>query len=129
MATQINTHLVDPGGESGSLPRTGPLAAELVARDYEGKSLVEFVLPDRFPGGPEVPFKASWWTVEPDEVTPEDVHDVQEVWFVGSGAGVMRLGERELDVRAGQAIHIEPQVPHQVRATGDEDLAVFSVWW
>jgi mannose-6-phosphate isomerase-like protein (cupin superfamily) len=100
-----------------------------VARDYEGKTLVEFVLPDRFPGGPDVPFKASWWTVEPGEVTPRDEHDVQELWFVGRGAGRMRLGDEELELREGQAAYIPPGTGHEIRAVGDETLAVFSVWW
>lgn len=126
---EIYTEVIEPQGSIDSLPRVGPIGGELIARDYEGKSLVEFVLPDRFPGGPHVPFKASWWTVEPGEVTPEDVHDVQEMWFVGQGCGAMRLGDENIELRQGQAVYIPPSTPHLVQATGDVELSVFSVWW
>src|SRR5262249_41704351 len=95
VAHAIHSELVELQGDIDELPRLGPIGAELVARDYEGKSLIEFVLPNRFDGGPEVPFKASWWLVDPGEVTPEDCHQVQELWFVGRGVGTMRFGDEE----------------------------------
>jgi len=129
MRHEINTRIVPVGDGIEALPRSGAIGAELVARDYEGKTLVEFVLPDRFPGGPDVPFKASWWAVEPGEITPEDEHALQEMWFVARGTGEMRLGSRRSEIEAGQAIYVPSSTSHRVRATGTEALHVFSVWW
>ena len=126
---ELNTKVIPAGGAIRALPRAGVIGAELVAEDHEGKTLIEFVLPDRFPGGPHVPFEASWWSVQPGEVTPEDQHEVQEVWFVARGSGELRLGGRQSRIEAGQAVYVPSSTSHLVRATGTEDLHVFSVWW
>jgi mannose-6-phosphate isomerase-like protein (cupin superfamily) len=129
MSSDITTPHVPPGSPVAGLPATGVLGGVLVGRDVDGKSMVEYVLPNRLPGGPAVPFEASWWTVEPSHETDPDQHAVQEMWFVARGRGRMWLGDDEFTVRAGQAVYLPSNHAHHVRAEGEEDLVVFSVWW
>jgi mannose-6-phosphate isomerase-like protein (cupin superfamily) len=128
MAVEITTPVVRPGEGVRTLPSSGPLGGVLVAAGANGKSLVEFVLPDRLGGAP-VPFEASWWAVAGGSETRSDCHPATEVWFVAAGAGRLRLGEEDVEVRAGQAVYIPPDTPHHVLATSPDELVVFSVWW
>jgi mannose-6-phosphate isomerase-like protein (cupin superfamily) len=105
------------------------LSAEVLAGGEEGMALLELVLPDRHSGGPTIPFKASWWAVEPPLTTPVDVHAFQELWFVASGAGSMRLGEEQFEIRAGQTVYIPAGIEHQVGSLGPDIFEAFSVWW
>jgi mannose-6-phosphate isomerase-like protein (cupin superfamily) len=129
MSVDITTQTVDPGQSVETLPSSGPLGGVLVAGGASGKSLVEFVLPDRLGVAPPVPFEASWWTVAPGLQTRTDRHAAVEVWFVAGGRGQMWLGDRELEIRAGQAVYVPSDTPHHVQAAGTDDLVVFSVWW
>jgi len=126
---RINSPHIAPGEPIGDLPAAGVLGGYLIGQDIDGKSMVEYVLPNRFPGGPTVPFEASWWTVEPGRHTAQDEHEAQELWLIASGAGQMRLGTEHFEVRAGQAVYVPASQRHSVRAIGTEDLVVFSVWW
>lgn len=47
--------------------------------------------------------------------------------FVLDGEGLMRLGDSERAVKAGDAIVIPPGTPHSVRVTGTAPLRVISV--
>lgn len=129
MPSEITTPHVPPGTPVIGLPAAGVLAGHLIGQDVDGKSMVEYVLPNRLPDGPPAPFEASWWTVAPGKETDPDQHAVQELWFVAAGSGIMRLDGEDIEVRAGQAVYIPSQRRHLVRSTGDVDLAVFSVWW
>lgn len=54
-------------------------------------------------------------------------HSVEELAFVVSGRGVIRLEDDQLAVRAGQALYIPARMWHTVVNDGDEDLImVFS---
>jgi quercetin dioxygenase-like cupin family protein len=54
-------------------------------------------------------------------------HSVEELAFVVSGRGVIRLGDHRLEVHAGQALFIPTRVWHTVVNDGDSDLVmVFS---
>jgi mannose-6-phosphate isomerase-like protein (cupin superfamily) len=118
-----------PKERLGELPRRGLLGGELCVHDARGNCLLEFVLPDRFPGGPNVPFKASFWAVQSGLTSPLDAHDAQEIWFVGQGGGTMFLGDELLEIRAGQAIYIPSGTPHCVKVTSTEEFTAYSVWW
>jgi mannose-6-phosphate isomerase-like protein (cupin superfamily) len=48
----------------------------------------------------------------------------EEIYHFTGGAGRMRLGGQEADVRAGDTIVIAPGVPHKLWNTGDEPLVL-----
>lgn len=58
----------------------------------------------------------------PGLVTADLSHSVEELAFVISGSGQVRLPGRSLRVAAGQAIYIPAQLWHTVVNDGDEDL-------
>ena len=51
-------------------------------------------------------------------------HDTEEFAYVASGSGRLRLDEREVGFRAGDALHIPAGVWHAVVNDGDEDVVM-----
>ncbi|MEY6568751.1 cupin domain-containing protein [Streptomyces sp. PGLac3x] len=123
-------HVPDAGtAESiAHLPRAGVLGAELQLHG-DGTTLLEFVLPARFPGGPEGPGKGNWWSLDPGESTPPESHRVHEMWLISAGEADLRLGEETLRVKAGQSVFIPSEVPHHAVSRGPGPLVGFAVWW
>ena len=55
--------------------------------------------------------------------TEEHYHGAsEEIYFFTSGAGVMKLGDEESEVSAGDTVVIPPGTPHKLRNTGTEPL-------
>ena len=48
----------------------------------------------------------------------------EEIYLFTAGAGRMRLGDEEADVRAGDAVVIPPGTPHMLRNPGPEPLVL-----
>ncbi|MFJ1751926.1 cupin domain-containing protein [Kitasatospora sp. NPDC088134] len=110
------------------LPRQGVLGAELQLDD-DDTTLLEFVLPDRFPGGPELPVKVNWWRLAPGASTPAESHRVHEMWLLSAGEAELRMGDETLRVRAGQSVFIPSEVRHRAVSLGPGPLVGFAVWW
>jgi quercetin dioxygenase-like cupin family protein len=60
----------------------------------------------------------------PGTVTASVKHETEEVAYVVTGTGELRLEERAVPFAAGEALHIEPGVWHAVANTGDEDVVM-----
>jgi len=66
----------------------------------------------------------------PGLVTADLSHSVDELCFVVSGNGVIRLEDEEVAVRAHSGLYIPAKVWHTVVNEGDEDLVmVFTFPW
>jgi mannose-6-phosphate isomerase-like protein (cupin superfamily) len=62
-------------------------------------------------------------TVPPGAETIEHLHrSSEEIYLFTSGAGRLRLGGEEADVRAGDAVVIAPGTPHKLFNPGAEPL-------
>jgi mannose-6-phosphate isomerase-like protein (cupin superfamily) len=62
-------------------------------------------------------------TVPPGAETEEHYHGVsEEIYFFTAGSGVMKLGDEETTVAAGDTVVIPPGTPHKLRNTGPEPL-------
>jgi mannose-6-phosphate isomerase-like protein (cupin superfamily) len=62
-------------------------------------------------------------TVPPGAETEEHYHGVsEEIYFFTSGTGLMKLGDEETAVSAGDTVVIPPGTPHRLRNTGTEVL-------
>ena len=48
----------------------------------------------------------------------------EELYFLTAGRGLMRLGDEEREVVAGDCIVIPPGAPHKIFNTGDEPLVL-----
>ncbi len=64
-------------------------------------------------------------TVPAGKTTDAHYHRLaEEIYHFVSGAGRVRLGEDESDVRAGDTLVIPPGVEHKLWASEDEDLVL-----
>jgi mannose-6-phosphate isomerase-like protein (cupin superfamily) len=64
-------------------------------------------------------------TVPPGARTAEHYHrTTEEIYLFTAGAGRMRLGEEERDVRAGDCVVIAPGTPHRLENPGPEPLVL-----
>jgi mannose-6-phosphate isomerase-like protein (cupin superfamily) len=64
-------------------------------------------------------------TVPPGTATEEHYHrQTEELYFFTAGAGRLRLGDEEREVRAGDCAVIPPGTPHKLFNEGDEPLVL-----
>lgn len=64
-------------------------------------------------------------TVPPGRETAEHYHPrTEELYYFVAGAGRMRLGNEEAEVRAGDCVVIAPGTPHKLWNPGDEALVL-----
>jgi mannose-6-phosphate isomerase-like protein (cupin superfamily) len=76
-----------------------------------------------------IPFKASYFVVQPGCFSPVDTHAVHEMWMVAQGEGELIYDGDLSSLRPLDFINLEPPKEHQVRNTGAGPLIIFSVWW
>ena len=60
-------------------------------------------------------------------VTPHHHEVMEEVYYILSGHGIMRIGEEEQAVGAGDAIYIPRQMRHTLTNTGAEAMKILLV--
>ena len=76
---------------------------------------------------PSQNLKMGHTTIYPTGSTTGHSHaDMEEVYFVVSGEGVMQVGEDEFSIRAGDGLYVPPGEFHTTRQTGNVPLTV--VW-
>jgi len=64
-------------------------------------------------------------TVAPGAATIEHLHRLsEELYLVTAGSGLVRVGEEERRVEAGDCVAIPPGTPHRLRNDGEVDLVV-----
>ena len=62
-------------------------------------------------------------TVPPGSETEEHYHGVtEEIYFFTAGSGLMKLGDEETAVAAGDSVVIPPGTPHKLRNPSAEPL-------
>ena len=77
------------------------------------------------PSGNSVNQSLAEATVPPGGETVEHLHRAsEEIYLFTAGAGRMRLGEEEAEVRAGDAIVIAPGTPHKLWNPGTQPLVL-----
>ncbi len=67
---------------------------------------------------------AYWPAGSVDEQTP---HAEDEVYYVASGRGRIRVGDEDRDVRAGTVVYVAAGVEHRFHSI-EEDVAVLVFW-
>ncbi|MCA1642300.1 MAG: cupin domain-containing protein [Acidobacteria bacterium] len=61
----------------------------------------------------------------PGQTARAHAHDrMHEVFFVESGAGLMRVGDQEVALGAGTCVAVEPGESHEIANTGANDLVL-----
>jgi mannose-6-phosphate isomerase-like protein (cupin superfamily) len=80
-------------------------------------------------GATVIPFKASYFVVQPGCVSPVDTHSVHEIWMLAEGEGELIYDGKSSSLRPLDCIYLEPPRKHQVRNIGTGPLIIFSIWW
>jgi mannose-6-phosphate isomerase-like protein (cupin superfamily) len=80
-------------------------------------------------GATVIPFKASYFIVQPGCVSPVDTHSVHEMWMLAQGEGELIYDGESSSLRPLDFIYLEPPKQHQVRNVGTGPLVIFSIWW
>jgi methionyl-tRNA synthetase len=76
------------------------------------------------------PFGATWALVRPGESTKRHKHHDGETFFIASGHGVLRIGDDQASVKAGDVIYLPPFDEHTLtNASEAEDLLFLTAYW
>jgi mannose-6-phosphate isomerase-like protein (cupin superfamily) len=96
--------------------------AEVAEIPLPGGSWSKMVLTgERVPG---IASSLGYSVFRPGSATTMVAHQVEEVAFVVSGRGELRLEEGAVPFAAGEALHIPPKLWHAVANAGDEDVVM-----
>jgi mannose-6-phosphate isomerase-like protein (cupin superfamily) len=76
-----------------------------------------------------MPFKAMWYSVPPNAVSPFDRHPEIELSMVLRGTAVVETADGKRTVEQGDGFLLGSGEGHTVHNTGDEPLLVFSAYW
>lgn len=72
---------------------------------------------------------AGFFILVPGEKSVPDVHtDMEEIYYIKQGRGVLILGGEQYDIEEGVVVYIPKGMEHQSINTGDEDLSLFWVF-
>ena len=58
---------------------------------------------------------------------PHQHENVEHVYFILGGVGIVRIGDEEQEVREGDAIYMPPRLPHNLRNTGTYPLRFIGI--
>lgn len=102
--------------------RTG----ELPARQVYGmacRHLIENLTDD------SLPFGSMHCVVEPGKQSTIHNHHERECFFVTRGAGVLRIGQRQAEVKEGDIVRIPPFEDHELFNPYPEPIEYLTFWW
>jgi len=88
-------------------------------RDSDGHGYVDFLASDKLSVG-----LAVWRKGKPDRQRP---HQEDEVYYVISGRGVIRVADEDRPVKEGSLVFVAAQVPHHFHDI-EEDMRVLVFW-
>lgn len=88
-------------------------------RDADGHGYVDFLASDKLSVG-----LAVWPKGKPDRQRP---HGEDEVYYVISGRGMIRVADEERAVKEGSLVFVAAEVPHHFHDI-EEDLRVLVFW-
>jgi putative monooxygenase len=60
-------------------------------------------------------------------VTPHHHRDIEEIYYIVAGYGLMTIGQESLEVSAGDAVYIPRGHRHSLKNTGSESIKVILV--
>jgi quercetin dioxygenase-like cupin family protein len=90
---------------------------------------IELSLHDLSCISPAAPMKTSKFTIAGRCGTPDDKHEVHEIWFVAAGQLSVFYDGKWYDAEAGDALYFHPLKVHRATNNGMDEAVVVSVWW
>jgi len=89
-----------------------------------GGGLARMVMDSSFLQGVEF---LAYALLPPGNVIDEHIDQVEEIYFILKGGGVMKVGREEKDVKEGDAIWIPKGEPHRLENTLDETTIFIAI--
>lgn len=87
------------------------------------------ILCAQVPGlNPQKSLTPTFCKVKKDEETLLHSHYEKEIFYVISGRGIFLINQDQLEVTAGELIHIPSHSPHQLKNFSEEDLVFISIY-
>ena len=106
---------------SVEVSRVKPL---LFGDSYESRMILDHVITGR-----DNVIQMNHGTVKAGHALGGDTHDDDEIYYILSGHGKLKLGEDMIEVKPDQVIFIPAGVFHALDNTGsDEDLKILTFW-
>lgn len=75
------------------------------------------------------PFGAKRCVVDVGAALPLDQHTEREVWFVTRGHGALTYKGQTSEIKQGDIVAFDPDVPHEFSNTADEPFELVSIYW
>jgi mannose-6-phosphate isomerase-like protein (cupin superfamily) len=72
--------------------------------------------------------EAGFYKLAPGDISKNDTHEVEELYFVVSGTGRLVVDGQEFIVRRGMAVYLPPGCEHRTWNIGDDELCYFWVF-
>lgn len=94
-----------------------------------GVTGIELFLHDLSRISPTAPMKTSKFTIATSCGTPDDKHEVHEIWFIAAGRLSVFYDGKSYDAEAGDALYFQPLKVHRATNNGMHEAVVVSVWW
>ncbi|OPY66682.1 MAG: Cupin domain protein [Syntrophorhabdaceae bacterium PtaU1.Bin034] len=69
----------------------------------------------------------AWAVLPPGNTLDEHVDEVEEIYFVMYGGGLMKVGEEEREIKTGDAVWIPAGEPHRLTNTTEENTFLIVV--
>ena len=60
-------------------------------------------------------------------VKPHQHESDEQIWFILSGVGIVKVGDEEKEVREGDAVYLPPRLTHTMRNTGTYPLRLLAI--
>jgi quercetin dioxygenase-like cupin family protein len=117
--TDVTSHADDVG----NVPH---LSALKIDADVPG---IELFIHDLSGISPAAPMKTSRFTIAASCGTPDDKHEVHEMWFIAAGQLSVCYDGKWYDAEAGDALYFHPFKVHRATNNGMHEAVVVSVWW
>ena len=76
----------------------------------------------------DTPVGVAVFRYEKGQVGPEHQHPQVEVYYTIRGEGSVEFGGRAYEMSPGSIVYIPPNLDHETRNTGDEDLEFIAIF-
>ncbi|MCX8116641.1 MAG: dimethylsulfonioproprionate lyase family protein [Desulfobacterota bacterium] len=73
-------------------------------------------------------FTLGYVVIEPEGRIPLHTHANEECYLILKGTGRLKMGDREEEVRAFNALYIEPHTEHLLQNTGKEEIHLVFIY-
>jgi len=75
------------------------------------------------------PFKSTVFVVEPGKSTPQDNHQVEEMWVILEGTGLLSYETETLRVSSMDQLFFPSLKTHQISNDASRPLKILSIYW